>query len=68
MWLDILIPVVTLIVGLGLGFAGGVYYLKNQMTKMQTDPAMLQKMAKQMGYNVNQKQINQMKHMMKKMK
>lgn len=63
-----IIPIVTLILGVAIGFAAGVYYLKNQMTKMQADPAMIQKMAKQMGYNVNSKQINQMKNMMKKMK
>ncbi|WP_025027604.1 YneF family protein [Caldalkalibacillus mannanilyticus] len=63
-----IIPIVTLILGIAIGFAAGVYYLKNQMTKMQADPAMIQKMAKQMGYNVNSKQINQMKNMMKKMK
>lgn len=67
MW-DIIIPIVTLIIGLVIGFAVGVYYLKYQMEKMQSDPAMLQKMAKQMGYNVNTKQMNQMKQMMKKMK
>ena len=67
MW-SYIIPILTLIVGLVAGFAIGVYYLKNQITKMQSDPAMIQKMAKQMGYNVNPKQMNQMKQMMKKMK
>jgi uncharacterized protein YneF (UPF0154 family) len=67
MW-EFFIPIITLVVGLALGFAGGVFYLKQQMTKMQSDPAMIQKMAKQMGYNVNPKQMNQMKQMMKKMR
>lgn len=65
MW-DYIIPIITLIVGLVGGFFIGVYYLKAQMTKMQNDPAAMQKMAKQMGYNLNPKQMNQMKKMMNK--
>jgi uncharacterized protein YneF (UPF0154 family) len=67
MW-DIIIPILTLLAGLIIGFALGVYYLKRQMSKMQNDPAMLQKMAQKMGYNMNPKQMSQMKKMMKKMK
>lgn len=59
-------PIITLIVGLVLGFIIGVYYLRRQMTKMQSDPDMLAKMAKQMGYNLNNKQMQQAQQMMKK--
>lgn len=59
------IPVVTLIVGLIGGFFIGVFYLRKQMEKMQSDPQMLQKMAKQMGYNLNNRQMQKAQHMMK---
>ena len=58
--------IVCLILGAAGGFAGGVFYLKKQMEKMQTDPQMLQKMAKQMGYNLNGKQMQQAQQMMKR--
>ncbi len=54
-----------LIVGVIIGFAGGVFYLRKQMEKMQSDPQMLQKMAKQMGYNLNAKQMQKAQQMMK---
>ncbi|RCX16213.1 hypothetical protein DFP94_11370 [Fontibacillus phaseoli] len=63
--MDIVIPIITLIVGLVGGFAIGVFYLRRQMTKMQNDPQMLQKMAKQMGYNLNGKQMQRAQQMMK---
>lgn len=63
---DIVIPIVTLIVGLIGGFFIGVYYLRSQLEKMQNDPEMLQKMAKQMGYNLNKQQMQRMQQMMKK--
>ncbi|WP_068779708.1 YneF family protein [Paenibacillus sp. GM2] len=63
--MNIAIPIITLIVGLVGGFAIGVFYLKNQLTKMQNDPQMLQKMAKQMGYNLNNKQMQRAQQMMK---
>ncbi len=56
MW-SYIIPIVTLIVGIVVGFIIGVFYLRRQMTKMQSNPEMLQKMAKQMGYNMNNQQI-----------
>lgn len=65
MWIWIT-GIVCLIVGAIGGFAGGVFYLKKQMEKMQSDPQMLQKMAKQMGYNLNGKQMAQAQQMMKK--
>jgi uncharacterized protein YneF (UPF0154 family) len=64
MW-NWIIPIVTLIVGLVGGFAIGVYYLRQQITKMQSDPEQLRKMAKQMGYNLNNQQMNKMQSMMK---
>ncbi|MEF2966149.1 YneF family protein [Paenibacillus sp. M1] len=63
--MDIVIPIITLIVGLIGGFAIGVFYLRRQLTKMQNDPQMLQKMAKQMGYNLNNKQMQRAQQMMK---
>jgi uncharacterized protein len=63
--MDIVIPIITLIVGLVGGFFIGVYYLRRQMEAMQNNPEMLREMAKKMGYNVNQKQMNQMQQMMK---
>lgn len=66
--MNVAIPIITLIVGIIAGFFGGVYYLKNQMAKMQNDPEMIQKMAKQMGYNLNKQQMNQMQKMMKQKK
>ncbi|GIO13435.1 hypothetical protein J19TS2_29900 [Cohnella xylanilytica] len=61
---NVLIPVLTLIVGLILGFIGGVFYLRSQLTRMQSDPEMLQKMAKQMGYNMNKQQLNKAQQML----
>lgn len=65
MWIWIT-GIVCLIVGAIGGFVGGVFYLKKQMEKMQSDPQMLQKMAKQLGYNLNGKQMAQAQQMMKK--
>lgn len=59
------VGIVALIVGLVGGFAIGVFYLKRQLTKMQSDPQMLQQMAKQMGYNLNNRQMQQAQQMMK---
>ncbi|MNJ02681.1 hypothetical protein D3C73_1627190 [compost metagenome] len=63
-----IIPILTLIVGAAGGFAGGVFYLKRQMEKMQSNPDMLAKMAKQMGYNLNKQQMNKVQNMMKNQK
>jgi len=63
---NIVIPIVTLIVGAVLGFIFGVFYLRNQMTRMQNDPEMLQKMAKQMGYNMNKQQLQKAQQMLSK--
>lgn len=63
--MEIVIPIITLIVGLIGGFFIGVYYLRKQMEAMQNNPEMLREMAKKMGYNVNQKQMNQMQQMLR---
>ncbi|GIP23677.1 MULTISPECIES: YneF family protein [Paenibacillus] len=60
-----IVGVIALIVGLIGGFFIGVVYLRKQLTKMQSDPQMLQKMAKQMGYNLNGKQMQRAQQMMK---
>ncbi|MNM64129.1 hypothetical protein D3C81_755140 [compost metagenome] len=59
------VGIIALIVGLVGGFFIGVVYLRKQLTKMQSDPQMLQKMAKQMGYNLNGKQMQRAQQMMK---
>jgi uncharacterized protein len=66
--LDWIIPIITLIVGAVAGFAGGVFYLRRQMEKMQSNPEMLAKMAKQMGYNLNPQQMKKAQAMMKNQK
>lgn len=64
-WWNIVIPIVTLILGLVGGFFIGAFYLRKQLEKMQSDPEALQKMAKQMGYNLNSKQMQKAQQMMK---
>jgi uncharacterized protein YneF (UPF0154 family) len=65
MWVNWVIPIVTLIAGLIAGFFIGVYYLRKQLEAMQNNPEMLQQMAKQMGYNLNKQQLNKVQSMMK---
>lgn len=67
-WYDVVIPIVTLIVGAIGGFIAGVFYLRKQLEKMQNDPEMIQKMAKQMGYNLNKQQMARAQNMMKNQK
>lgn len=62
--MDFVIPIITFIVGGAAGFGIGVFYLKNQFSKMQNDPEAIKQMAKQMGYNLNKQQMNQMQKMM----
>jgi len=45
-----------------------VYYLRRQLEKMQNDPAMIQEMAKKMGYNLNKQQLGKAQQMMKNRK
>lgn len=67
MW-NVIIPIITGIVGIVIGFAVGVLYLRKQIERMQSDPKMIQDMAKRMGYNVNKQQLNKMQNMMKNQK
>ncbi|AEI39165.1 hypothetical protein PM3016_483 [Paenibacillus mucilaginosus 3016] len=68
MWGYVVTAVVALLVGGAAGFYIGVMYLRRQMEKMQSNPEMLQQMAKQMGYNLNKQQMAKMQQMMKKQK
>ena len=64
-WYTIVIPIATLIVGAVGGFFVGVYYLRKQLESMQSNPDMMQRMAKQMGYNLNKQQMTRAQNMMK---
>lgn len=57
--------IVALIIGLIGGFFIGVTYLRKQLENMQSNPQMLQEMAKKMGYNLNKQQLNKAQQMMK---
>jgi uncharacterized protein YneF (UPF0154 family) len=61
----IITGVVALIAGLVGGFFIGVYYLRKQLENMQSNPQMIQEMAKKMGYNLNKQQMNKAQQMMK---
>ncbi|MFD0590025.1 YneF family protein [Paenibacillus sp. GCM10027627] len=67
-WYNIVIPIVTLIAGAAGGFFVGIFYLRKQIEKMQNDPDMIQRMAKQMGYNLNKQQMSRAQNMMKNQK
>ncbi|HEU4962398.1 MAG TPA: YneF family protein [Bacilli bacterium] len=64
-WIGIVVSIVTFIVGLVLGGLGGVYYLRRQMSNMQMSQTDIQNMARSMGMNLNQKQLNQVQKRMK---
>ncbi len=68
MWGYVITAVIALIAGGAAGFFIGVQYLRKQIEKMQSNPEMLQQMAKQMGYNLNKQQMQKMQNMMKKQK
>lgn len=67
MW-DIILPILTGLAGILIGFFIGVFYLRKQLERMQTDPKMIQEMARKMGYKVNKQQLNQVQNMLKKQK
>jgi hypothetical protein len=67
MW-NVIIPIVTLIIGAVGGFFVGVFYLRKQLERIQSNPEMLQQMAKKMGYNLNKQQLHRAQQMMKKQK
>lgn len=52
--MDIVIPIITLIVGLVGGFFIGAFYLRKQLEKMQSDPEALQKNGKTNGLQFEQ--------------
>jgi uncharacterized protein YneF (UPF0154 family) len=66
MW-NYIIPILTLLIGAVGGFFAGVYYLRRQLENMQSNPEMLQEMAKKMGYNLDKK-LGKAQQMMKKQK
>jgi uncharacterized protein YneF (UPF0154 family) len=65
---DVFIPVLALVVGLAAGFFAGIFYVRKQMEKMQNDPKLMQKLAKEMGLNINKRQMQQVQRMMKNRK
>lgn len=67
MW-NVIIPIITGLAGIVIGFFIGAFYLRKQIEKLQNDPKMIQEMAKRMGYNVNKQQLNKVQQMMKKQK
>jgi len=62
---DFLILVLTFVGGAVLGFLVGVVYLRKQLLRMQMDPQQLQRIARSMGIQLNQKQLNQVQQLMK---
>ncbi|MGZ4122485.1 MAG: YneF family protein [Tumebacillaceae bacterium] len=60
-----LIAIGTFVVGLIVGGIGGVYFLKNKMMKMTMGDMDIASMAKSMGMNLNQKQMQQVQQRMK---
>lgn len=66
--LDILIPIVTFVVGIIIGGIGATFFIKNKMKNLLNDPKQIQSIAKSMGYNLNQKQMNLVAQNIKKQK
>jgi uncharacterized protein YneF (UPF0154 family) len=66
-WINFILPIVALLIGIVIGFYFGVQFLKKQMMNMTLDDHQLKEMAKRMGYNLNSKQLQQVKQMQKKM-
>lgn len=63
--LHIIIPIVTFIVGLIAGAIATSFYVKKKMNSMMSmDPNQIATLAKSMGMNLNQKQLNQASRMM----
>lgn len=63
MW-EIIIPILTFVVGILLGGFGVSFAFKKQMTQMNNDPKQIQNIARSMGMNLNQKQMNQITRQM----
>ncbi|MCX7568480.1 YneF family protein [Tumebacillus sp. DT12] len=62
-----LVAIGTFILGLVLGALGGVYYLKQKMSNMKMSDQDIQQMARNMGMNLNQKQLMQVSKRMQNM-
>jgi uncharacterized protein len=62
------VGIIALVVGIAIGFALGFWGLKRQMMNMQFDEQQIAQMAKRMGMNLNQKQLQQVTRQMKNMK
>ena len=60
-----LIAIGTFVVGVIVGGIGGVYYLKKKMMNMNFGNADIASMAKSMGMNLNQKQMQMLQQRMK---
>lgn len=63
MW-DILIPIITLIVGFIIGVVFTSFLVKKKMGNMFNDPKTISQLASSMGMNLNQKQLNQVSRKM----
>lgn len=63
--MDIIIPIITFIIGLIIGALIGIYYLRKKMQGLSMDDKQMQQLARQMGVNLNKKQLNQVNRMMK---
>lgn len=55
---SIVIPILTLVLGFFAGAFVASRVLRKEMEKMQNDPAQIQAIAKSMGVNMSQKQLN----------
>jgi len=65
--MNIVIPIITFIAGLIIGALIGAYYLRKKIQNLTMDDKQMQQMARQMGVNLNKKQLNQANRMMKNM-
>jgi hypothetical protein len=57
MWHTIL-PILTFVVGFIAGAIVVGFYVKKKFSSLMTSPDMISTLAKSMGYNLNQKQLN----------
>lgn len=64
MFWDILIPVITFILGIVVGGVSVSFAIKKQTNMMNSDPKQIQALARSMGKNLNQKQLNQISRQM----
>lgn len=62
----VLVGVLAFLAGGAAGFYGGVQYLKKQVSTMSMSEKEIQTMARSMGMNLSQKQLNSIQRNMKK--